>query len=123
MRISRLRSSVIACGRTDITAIQASSVVRSFSIARPTTIIGVMPLGFEFPLGRGTLHPIQLWVPLSFIPSKSRIMRREIFATRWLRGLENGVSLRQAAEDADRVSRQIMANYPARWRPYIFAAT
>ena len=34
------------------------------------TIIGVMPRSFEFPLGRGTLHPIQLWVPLSFMPEQ-----------------------------------------------------
>jgi predicted permease len=77
------------------------------------SIIGVMPRGFEFPLGRGTLHPIQLWVPLSFTPEQLSERDAGNFRYQMVARLKDGVTIREAAEDADRVSRQIMQNYPA----------
>jgi putative ABC transport system permease protein len=77
------------------------------------SIIGVMPRGFEFPLGRGTLHPIQLWVPLSFTPEQLSERDAGNFRYQMVARLKDGVTIREAAEDADRASRQIMQNYPA----------
>jgi predicted permease len=87
---------------------------KSIVLDRKTySIIGVMPRSFEFPLGRGTLHPIQLWVPLSFTPEQLSERDAGNFRYQMVARLKDGVTIRQAAEDADRVSRQIMLNYPA----------
>jgi putative ABC transport system permease protein len=77
------------------------------------SIVGVMPRSFEFPLGRGTLHPIELWVPLSFTPEQLSERDAGNFRYQMVARLKDGITIRQAAEDADRVSRQIMLNYPA----------
>jgi putative ABC transport system permease protein len=77
------------------------------------SIIGVMPHSFEFPLGRGTLHPVQLWVPLSLPPEQLSEREAGNFRYQMVARLKDGVAIGQAAEDADRVSRQIMQNYPA----------
>ena len=29
------------------------------------TVIGVMPRSFDFPIQQGSLHPVQVWIPLS----------------------------------------------------------
>src|SRR6202023_3147788 len=76
------------------------------------TIIGVMPRSFEFPLGRGTLHPIQLWLPLSLMPGQLSDLAAGNFRYQMVARVRDGITLRQAAEDAERVSRQIMENYP-----------
>ena len=87
---------------------------RSILLDRKTyTIIGVMPGSFEFPLGRGTLHPIQLWLPLSFMPEQLSDLEAGNFRYQMVARVRDGITLRQAAEDAQRVSRQIMANYPS----------
>jgi predicted permease len=76
------------------------------------SIIGVMPRSFEFPLETGHLDQAQLWVPLSLTPQEldpeSGLWGYGIVAR-----LKPGVSLPQAAQDADRVARQIMRNFPA----------
>ncbi|HEY1896978.1 MAG TPA: ABC transporter permease, partial [Terracidiphilus sp.] len=77
------------------------------------SIIGVMQRSFEFPLGRGTLHPIELWVPLSLTAEQLSERDAGNFRYQMVARLKDGVMMRQAAEDADRVSRQIMQNYPA----------
>ncbi|HEY1986166.1 MAG TPA: ABC transporter permease [Terracidiphilus sp.] len=76
------------------------------------SIIGVMPRGFSFPLERGSAHPIQLWLPLSLTPDQLSEREAGNFRYQMIARLKDDVSLRQAAEDAGRVSRQIMQNYP-----------
>ena len=76
------------------------------------SIIGVMPRSFEFPFSRGSSHPIQLWLPLSLTPEQLSDREAGAFRFQMVARLRNGVTLRQAAEDAARVSRQIMQNYP-----------
>jgi putative ABC transport system permease protein len=79
---------------------------------KPYSIIGVMPRAFEFPLQTGYLDQSQLWVPLSLTPHEldpeSGLWGYSIVAR-----LKPDVSLPQAAQDADRVARQIMRNFPA----------
>jgi predicted permease len=79
---------------------------------KPYSIIGVMPRAFEFPLRSGYLDQSQLWVPLSLTPGEldpeSGLWGYSIVAR-----LKPGVGLPQAVQDADRVARQIMRNFPA----------
>jgi putative ABC transport system permease protein len=75
------------------------------------TIIGVMPRSFEFPLDTGHLDQIQIWVPTSFT-------REELdpesgsWAFHIVARLRDGVTVRQAAQDADRVAQQIVHELP-----------
>ena len=79
---------------------------------KPYSIIGVMPRTFEYPLQTGYLDQSQLWVPLSLtaqeLDPESGLWGYHIVAR-----LKPGVSLHQAAQDADRVAGQIMRNFPA----------
>ncbi len=76
-------------------------------------IIGVMPRDFEFPLIPGQLNRSELWVPLSPTPDE----RSGAAAANWCCGmvgrLRPGISPVQAQQDAERVAKQIMGNYPA----------
>jgi putative ABC transport system permease protein len=78
------------------------------------TIVGVMPRAFEFPLETGRLGQAQLWVPMSTTPEELS----EDHAAEWrfnmVARLKTGVSLQQASQDADRVSREIMRAFPAK---------
>jgi putative ABC transport system permease protein len=79
---------------------------------RPYSMIGVMPRSFEFPLQPGLLNDKRVWVPMSFTPVELSEASAGFWAYHIVARLKNGVSQRQAAEDADRVSRQIMAAFP-----------
>jgi len=76
------------------------------------TIIGVMPRSFEFPLESGHLNQSQLWVPMSAtadeLSPESGMWGYQIVAR-----LKDGVTVSQAAQDTDRVARQIMRDFPA----------
>jgi putative ABC transport system permease protein len=79
---------------------------------KPYSIIGVMPRSFEFPLEAGSLDQAQLWVPLNLtaheLDPESGLWGYSIVAR-----LKPGVTLPQAAQDTDRVARDIMRNFPA----------
>ena len=79
---------------------------------RPYSVIGVMPRDFEFPLGFGRLYRAQLWVPLSLTPDELSD-QNSVWGYHIIARLKDGVSMRQAARDADRVAQQIMRNFPA----------
>lgn len=80
---------------------------------KPYEIIGVMPRDFEFPLIPGQLNRSELWVPLS--PTADE--RSGASAASWCCGmvgrLSPGISPAQAQQDAERVSKAIMSNFPA----------
>lgn len=80
---------------------------------KPYTIIGVMPRNFEFPLTAGHLDQAQLWVPMSFTPEELSDDYAGMFGYHIVARLKDGVTLAQAAQDADRVAQQIMRNFPA----------
>lgn len=80
---------------------------------RPYTVIGVMPRGFEFPLGFGHLYEPQLWVPLSLTADELSEQHTGFWGYQMVARLKDGVALRQAAQDADRVARQTMRDFPA----------
>jgi predicted permease len=76
------------------------------------TIIGVMPRGFEFPLQPGHLNQTQLWVPMSFTPEEMSADAAGFWGYHMVARLKDGVTLAQAAHDADRVAQQIMRDFP-----------
>ena len=78
------------------------------------TIIGVMPRGFEFPLQTGRLDRAQLWVPMSLSADELSDDSAAFWGYHMVARLKDGVSIPQAAQDADRVAKQIMRNFPAR---------
>jgi predicted permease len=80
---------------------------------RSYTIIGVMPRSFRFPLQDGQLDQIQLWVPMSFTPEELTEQNAGAFAWALVGRLKDGVTLRQASQDTDRVAQQAMRNFPA----------
>ena len=86
----------------------------SIELNRKTyTILGVMPADFEFPLQAGRIDQAQLWVPMSLTPEELSDQSAGMWGFRLVARLKNGVTLAEAAQDADRVSRQIMRSFPA----------
>lgn len=80
----------------------------------PYEIVGVMPRDFEFPLLTGRLDQSQLWVPMSLTPDDLSEQSASIWGYQMVARLKAGVSLAQAAQDADRVAQQVMRDFPAR---------
>lgn len=88
-------------------------VGRSIDLNRKTySIIGVMPRNFEYPLRAGRLNQAQLWVPMSFTPDELTA-DNGLWGYQLIARLKDGVTLSQAAKDADRVAQQIMHDFPA----------
>jgi predicted permease len=81
---------------------------------RPYTIIGVMPRSFDFPLADGQLDQTQLWVPMSLTPGELSDENEGYWGYQMVGRVKDGVTLAQAAQDVDRVTRQVMRNFPAR---------
>jgi putative ABC transport system permease protein len=72
----------------------------------PSTIIGVMPQGFGFPLRA------EIWVPLIALPEDARMSRSD----RLLEGvgrLRPGVSYKQAAAELSGITTALAEQYPA----------
>ena len=86
----------------------------SIDLDRKTySIIGVMPRGFEFPLQAGLLDQSQLWIPLSLTSEELSDQHAGFWGYHMVARLKDGVTLPQAAQDTDRVARQIMHEFPA----------
>jgi putative ABC transport system permease protein len=79
---------------------------------RNYTIVGVMPPGFEFPVGLGRLDQAQLWVPMSLTADDLSDANVGMWGYRLVARLKPGVGLPQAAQDADRVAHQVMHDFP-----------
>jgi putative ABC transport system permease protein len=76
------------------------------------TILGVMPRSFTFPLGTGRLDQTQLWVPMSLTGDELSDGQAGYWGYRIVARMKNGVTVSQAAQDADRVTQQIMRALP-----------
>jgi predicted permease len=79
----------------------------------PYSVIGVMPRDFEFPLRFGRFDQAQVWVPLSLTPDELSEQHSGFWGYQMIARLKDGVTLPQAAQDADRVARQIMRDFPS----------
>jgi putative ABC transport system permease protein len=80
---------------------------------RNYTVVGVMPRNFEFPLVPGRLDQAQLWVPLSLTADDLSDANTGLFGFHIVARLKDGVTFAQAAQDTDRVSKQVMRDYPS----------
>jgi predicted permease len=80
---------------------------------KPYSVIGVMPRNFEFPMDFGDIAGAQVWVPLSLTTDELSEQNSGFWGYRMIARLKDGVTLQQAAEDADRVAHQIMSDFPA----------
>jgi len=76
------------------------------------SIVGVMPRSFEFPLVPGRIGQAQLWVPMSFSADELSPAAAGTFGTHLVARLRDGVTVTQAAEDANRVAQQVMRDFP-----------
>jgi putative ABC transport system permease protein len=80
---------------------------------KPYQVIGVMPRNFEFPLAPGRLNQCELWVPMSFTTEE---LSSELSNGNWnfqmVGRLKPGVTAAQAQQDANRVSQEVMRNFP-----------
>jgi predicted permease len=72
-----------------------------------TTVVGVMPDGFDYPLFWGT---IDIWRPFAF-PAEQRTNRGNNFLREFGR-LKPGVSPEQADADVKQIAQRILAQYP-----------
>src|SRR5690242_20150425 len=77
------------------------------------SIVGVMPRSFEFPLQPGRLGQTQVWVPLSLTPEDLDEQHAGYWGYRIVARLKDGITVAQAAQDADRVAKLVMAGFPA----------
>jgi putative ABC transport system permease protein len=71
-----------------------------------------MPRGFEFPLQTGRLDQAELWVPMSLTAHELFDEAAGFWGFHMVARLKDGVTLPRAANDADRVSKQIMRDFP-----------
>lgn len=79
---------------------------------RNYAIVGVMPRSFEFPLPTGPLDEAQLWVPMSLTAQDLADADNGLWGYHLVARLKPGVTLAEAAQDADRVSQQVMRAFP-----------
>lgn len=87
---------------------------RSIELSRKTyTIVGVMPRDFEFPLQARRINQAQLWVPMSLTAEELSDQAAGHWGFQMVARLKNGVTMPEAVQDADRVARQIMRDFPA----------
>src|SRR3984885_14944059 len=77
------------------------------------SIIGVMPRSFEFPLVDGHLNQVQLWVPMSLTADELSDQQAGVWGYQMVARLKDGVTLSQAAQDTNRVTGQVMREFPA----------
>ncbi|MGC2298389.1 MAG: ABC transporter permease, partial [Acidobacteriaceae bacterium] len=80
---------------------------------KPYVVTGVMPRNFEFPLVPGHLNRSELWIPLSLRPEELTGGAQASWSYQMVGRLKPGVTASQAREDADRVAKETMRNYPA----------
>ena len=80
---------------------------------RSYSIVGVMSRTFEFPLQTGRLNQTQLWVPMSLTEDELSDGNAGAWSYQMIGRLKDGVTVSEAAEDADRVAKQIMRDFPS----------
>jgi putative ABC transport system permease protein len=71
-----------------------------------TTVIGIMPAGFDFPH-----HRVDLWVPLTRTTSLRKRETRNLWFA--FGRVADGVTLRSAQAEMDTIGRRLEAAYPA----------
>jgi len=84
--------------------------------SRPHTIVGVMPEGFQFPGGSGTVlriftpAPAELWVPLAL--DADTLRQRSSHSLNVIGRLKPGVTVEQATTEMDAIQQRLEQQYP-----------
>jgi putative ABC transport system permease protein len=76
------------------------------------TIVGVMPRNFAFPVDSSTLDATQLWIPMSLSAEELSEQAMGFWGYRQVARMKPGVTVAQAAQDADRVAKLVMKGFP-----------
>jgi putative ABC transport system permease protein len=77
--------------------------------SQPTTVLGIMPEGFKFPVGA---RQIDFWMPLiSSIPPAARSARGAVYLGLFAR-LKPNVTLVQAQVEMDLIAKNLATQYP-----------
>ena len=77
--------------------------------SQPTTVLGVMPEGFKFPMGA---RQVDFWMPLiSNIPPASRTARGAVYLGLFAR-LKPNVTLAQAQAEMNLIANDLATQYP-----------
>ena len=71
----------------------------------PTTVIGIMPQGFDFPH-----HRVDLWVPLVPTPGLRKRETRNLWFA--VGRIADGITLRSAQAEMDAIGRRLESAYP-----------
>lgn len=80
---------------------------------KPYEVIGVMPRSFEFPLVPGRLNQSELWVPMSFSNDElNSVGASGNWSYNMVGRLKPGATAERARQDAERVSQEVMRNFP-----------
>ena len=72
---------------------------------RTYTVVGIMPVGFSYPV------PAELWIPLALTPEEKN--NRSELSVQALGRLKDGVSLTQARAALEGTARRLQQEYPA----------
>ena len=80
---------------------------------KPYVVVGIMPRNFEFPLVPGHLNRSELWIPMSLRAEELNGGAQASWSYQMVGRLKPGVTATQAREDADRVAKETMRNYPS----------
>ena len=109
----RFGSDAAIIGKT-VTVGDAAEAAAGRGDAGVWEIIGVMPPGFEFPVGR--LKPVEVWVP--FVPSAQEYPRGDGSSRNYnaqvIGRLKDGIDRGQAYADMERITASLKSQYP-RW--------
>ena len=82
-----------------------------------------MPRNFEFPLAPGRLNQSELWVPIGFTPDELSIgASNGNWNFQMIGRLRPGISIEHARQDANRVSQEVMRNFPPELKTIHIAA-
>jgi putative ABC transport system permease protein len=77
--------------------------------SKPTTVLGVMPAGFKFPVGA---RQVDFWMPLiSSIPPAGRTARGAVYLGLFAR-LRSNVTLAQAQAEMNLIANDLARQYP-----------
>ena len=77
------------------------------------SIIGIMPRGFDFPVGNGLLDQTKVWIPMSLTAEELSNEHAGFWGYHIVARLKDGVTLALAQQDGERLARDFKRTMPA----------
>ena len=75
---------------------------------QPFTVVGIMPVGFEFP----TSEDVELWAPLAFNPNDAHGSSRRSRSLLVVGRMKSGIGAQQAQQELNVIASRIASEYP-----------